>query len=591
MPRRFAFSLVVLFVSSFAFAGEPVVAIGRRVPNLAFKDIRYVNRSLDDLPKAKAFALVFVDAGCPLAQRYLPAIQEIDNAYRDKGVVLLAIDSGAADSITATAAITAPHGYTFPVVKDFDAVCARALGVDRTPECAVLDADRRLRYRGRIDDQHRTTGGRSAASSRELRDALDAVLAGKEVAVSSTPVDGCPITRPEAPMKKDLTFAKDVAPILKARCQECHRPGAVAPFPLQTYEQLKSRTRAVAEVVADGRMPPWHAAPEFEFENRRALTEDERETLLSWLHSPDHPRGDDRDAPAPLPPAGAWRIGEPDRILVTGEHKIPATGDMPYQYALLPVLFAQDTWVQGVEIRADNPRVMHHCNLAYFKAGETFGAGNFITGQVPGGEAMTLADGVAYKIPAGSVLGLQIHYVTTGKPERCKISVGLRYPRAPVDKQLCHVLLVTTRYAIPPHASAYPVSTNRQLPCDAIGVGMFAHMHLRGKDMTFKATYPDGVDETLLVIANYSFAWQQPYRWAAGTKKLPKGTRIDCVAHYDNSAFNPFNPDPTATVHDGPQTTDEMMDGFLFYVDANEKLALRVDEKTGAASDASKKRK
>jgi mono/diheme cytochrome c family protein len=584
------FSLVVLFFAAPANAAEPTVPIGSRVPNITFKDIRYVNRSLDDFPKAKAFALVFVDAGCPLAQRYLTVLQGIDNTYRDKGVVLLAINSGAADSVSATAAMAATTGYTFPFVKDFDATCARALGVDRTPECAVLDADRRLQYRGRIDDQFRSTGGRPAATRHELRDALDSVLAAKEVVVTTTPVDGCLITRPASPAKKSVTFAKDVAPILKARCQECHRPGAVAPFSLQSFEQVSGKARAIADVIADGRMPPWHAAPEFEFENRRALTDEERETVLAWLRSTDHPRGDNRDAPAPLPSAGAWRIGEPDRVLLTGEHKIPATGDVPYQYALLPVLFAQDTWVQGVEIKADNPRVMHHCNLAYFRTGETFGAGNFITGQVPGGEAMTLADGVAYKLPAGSVLGLQIHYVTTGKPERCKISVGLRYPRVPVDKQLHHLLLVTTRYAIPPNAPAYPVTTNRQLPCDAIGVGMFAHMHLRGKDMTFKATYPDGAEETLLIIANYSFAWQQPYRWAPGAKKLPKGTRIDCLAHYDNSAFNPFNPDPSATVHDGPQTTDEMMDGFLFYVDANEKLRLRIDEKTGLVSDAPKKR-
>jgi hypothetical protein len=581
MPRRLVFSLVGLVLCARSFSVEPAVAIGTRAPNLTFKDIRYVNRSLDDFPKAKAFALVFVDGGCPLAQRYLSVLQEVDNAYRDRGVILLAVNSGAADSVSATAAMAATNGYTFPFVKDFDATCARALGVDRTPECVVLDADRRLRYRGRIDDQFRTTGGRSVATRHELRDALDAVLAGKEVAVTSTPVDGCLITRPEPPAKKGVTFAKDVAPILKARCQECHRPGAVAPFSLQTLEQVRGKARAVAEVIADGRMPPWHAAPEFEFANRRSLTDEERETFLSWLRSPDHPRGEERDAPTPLPPAGSWRIGTPDRVLATGEHKIPSTGDVPYQYALLPVLFAQDTWVQGVEIKADNPRVMHHCNLAFFKAGETFGAGNFITGQVPGGEAMTLADGVAYKIPAGSVLGLQIHYVTTGKPERCKISVGLRFPRTVVEKQLQHLLLVTTRYAIPPNASAYPVSTNRQIPCDAIGIGMFAHMHLRGKDMTFKATYPDGNEETLLVIANYSFAWQQPYRWAPGAKKLAKGTRIDCLAHYDNSFFNPFNPDPSATVHDGPQTSDEMMDGFLFYVDENENLRLRIDEKSG----------
>jgi hypothetical protein len=562
-------------------AAEPVVPIGTKVPNLTFKDIRYVNRSLDDFPKAKAFVLVFVDAGCPLAQRYLPTLQQIDADYRDKGLALIAVNSGALDSIPVTAALAVRHGCSFPFVKDFDAACARALGVTRTPECAVLDADRKICYRGRIDDQYRPTGSRSGATTHELRDALDAVLAGKNVAVTTTPVDGCPITRAEPPEKKGVTFVKDVAPILKAHCQECHRAGAVAPFTLQSYEQVKSRAKTIADVITDGRMPPWHAAPEFEFANRRSLLDDEREVLLSWLRSPDRPRGDDRAAPEPLPPAREWRIGMPDFVIPAQEHALPAAGDTPYQYAVLPAVFMHDTWVQGIEIKPDNPRVMHHCNMAYLKPGEKFGAGSFITGQVPGGEAMSLPDGMAFRIPAGSVLGLQIHYVATGKPEKCRISVGFRYARGTVDKELHHLLMVTTRYTIPPFAPAYAVSAARQVPCDALGVGMFAHMHLRGKDITFKAKYPDGSDQELLLVPNYSFDWQQPYRWPAPGKKLPKGTRVECVAHYDNSAFNPFNPDPSATVRDGPQTSDEMMDGFLFYVAADEKLGLTIDEKTG----------
>src|SRR5262249_42284989 len=158
--------------------------------------------------------------------------------------------------------------------------------------------------------------------------------------------------------------------------------------------------------------------------------------------------------------------------------------------------------------------------------------------------------------------------------------VGLRYARESVQKQLRHVMLVNKRYAIPPNASAHPVSASRELPCDAIGVGMFAHMHLRGKDISFRAKTPEGKTEELLLIPNYSFDWQMPYRWSPGQMKLPKGTGLECVAHYDNSAFNPFNPDPSATVRDGQQTYHEMLNGFVFYVDANEKLNLTINPKT-----------
>src|SRR5207237_3762135 len=138
--------------------------------------------------------------------------------------------------------------------------------------------------------------------------------------------------------------------------------------------------KTIAEVVTDGRMPPWHVAPEFEFANQRSLSADERDTLLAWLRSPDRPRGDNVVAPEPLPPAGKWRIGAPDYVVTAQEHKLPAAGDVPYQYAVLPTVFLTDTWVQGVEIKPDNARVMHHCNMAYFKPGEKFGAGNFVTG-------------------------------------------------------------------------------------------------------------------------------------------------------------------------------------------------------------------
>ena len=229
---------------------------------------------------------------------------------------------------------------------------------------------------------------------------------------------------------------------------------------------------------------------------------------------------------------------------------------------------------------------MHHANLAYFKLGESFKESNFITGVVPGGSPLDLDDGVALRIPKGSLLALQIHYVVTGKAEKVTLSVGLKFANGKVDKQLHHLLFVDTKYTIPPGTPAHPVKVTRTLDQDVIGIGLFAHMHVRGKAMTFTAHTPDGKSEALLTIANYNFAWQIAYRWQPGQKRLPKGTRIDCVAYYDNSPFNPYNPDPKKAVKDGPQTYHEMMNGFLFYLNANEKLGLDIDGKTGRAQSA-----
>lgn len=194
---------------------------------------------------------------------------------------------------------------------------------------------------------------------------------------------------------------------------------------------------------------------------------------------------------------------------------------------------------------------------------------------------MALDDGVAFMIPKGSVLGLQIHFVATGKPEKCKVSVGLRFPRVVVQNRLRIMQITDTRFAIPPGAPAHRVAASRVLDTDVVGLALFSHMHLRGRDMTFTAHLPSGKSDTLLVVPNYNFSWQIPYRWEPGKMRLPKGTRMECVAHYDNSAFNPYNPDPLAIVRHGPQTHHEMMFGFFFYTNAAERLGLHVDTKTG----------
>ncbi|MCI0699623.1 MAG: redoxin family protein [Planctomycetia bacterium] len=581
--RSIAVAMLVILSSSALCAEE--VKIGDRVGKLKFTDIRSLPRTLDDFGAKKAFVLVFTNTSCPVVQRYLPTLQELENTYRDKDVQFVAINSAEEDTLIAMATQAVKYEMEFPFVKDFDGACARALGVKRTPEVVVLDGEKRLCYRGRIDDQHRVRGSRKEPTTRELKDALDSVLAGRKVAVSETEVDGCAITFAKPRKPKDVNFAEHVAPILQKHCWECHKAGGSAPFALTSYKQAAARADTIAEVITDQRMPPWFALHDYgPFITRRGLSDDERSTVIDWVRGGTAP-GDLIKVPAaPAEPKSKWQIETPDLILDSQEFELPAKGDIPYKYAILPHPFAEETWVQSVQIITDNPRSLHHANLAFFKVSEGFKEENFITGYVPGGSPMMLDKDVAFGIPKGSVLGLQIHFVPTGKPEKCKVTVGLRFPRDVVQKRLKHIQLYDKRFAIPPGAPAHKVSATRVLDTDVIGVGMFSHMHLRGKDMTFTAHLPDGKRDTLLIIANYNFAWQVAYQWEPGKKRLPKGTRLECVAHFDNSPFNPFNPDPKATVRNGPQTHNEMMYGFFFYTDADEKLGLKIDPKTGTVT-------
>jgi peroxiredoxin len=585
MSRTWSIAIVVVgLVASSTPAAEPP-RIGEQAGKFRFTDIRSLPRTIDDFGAKKVFVLAFTNTSCPVVQRYLPVLQALEKEYRGKEVQFVGVNSAQEDTLIAAATQAVKLGIEFPLVKDFDATCARALGVTRTPQVVVLDAEKRIRYRGRIDDQYRLRGHRKEASTHDLKDAIDAVLAGKPIAVPETEVDGCLITIPKLRKPREVTYSEHVAPILARHCWECHREGASAPFALTSYKQAAARAEAINEVIADQRMPPWFAAHDFgPFVNRRGLSDEERGTITDWVRS-GAAAGDPARAPEPpAAPKDKWQIGSPDLVLDTKTFDLPASGDIPYQYAVLMHPFAEDTWVQGVQIGTDNPRALHHCNLAFIKVTEGFNPDNFITGYVPGGEPMNLDSGVGFLIPKGSVLGLQIHFVSTGKPEKAKVSVALRYPREIVTKQLRCMQIFDTRFAIPPGAAAHKVSASGRLEHDAIGVGLFAHMHLRGKDMTFTAHAPSGQSETLLIIPNYNFSWQIPYRWEPGKKLIPKGTRLECVAHFDNSPFNPFNPNPKATVRNGPQTHQEMMYGFFFYTHADEKLAIKVDPKTGSVA-------
>jgi mono/diheme cytochrome c family protein len=555
------------------------------VPALRFTDIHWLPRSLDDLGERKAIVLFFTSTDCPIARRYLPRLAEMEGRDRPRGVAFVAVDDGAGDSIVEMAEQAVEQDVAFPFVRDDGGAAARALGVERLGTAVVLDGERRLRYRGRVDSQFRLTGAAAEPGRADLAEAIDDVLAGREVRVAETVVDGCAITFP-APREPERapTFARDVAPILQRHCQDCHRAGGSAPFPLLSFDDAAARAATIAEVVRDERMPPWFAsASHGAFANRRGLSADERRTIVDWVAT-GAARGDASELPPPRTfPASRWAIGEPDLVIRMAEpFPIPATGTVEYQYVVLPHVFLEDTWVRAIQILPDDPRTMHHCNLGWARLGEKFDENrNFLTGQVPGGEPMSLDPGVACLIPKGAVLGLEIHWVTTGQPEKGSISVGFAFPREVVHKRIRHLVMTSLRFAIPPGEPAWPVRASRTFDGDATGVGMFSHMHVRGRDMTFRATAPDGREETLLSIPNYSFDWQLAYRWAPGTKHFAKGTRVDCVAHYDNSTWNPFNPDPKATVRFGRQTVDEMFYGYLFYVDDAEDLALRINPKNG----------
>lgn len=585
--------LVLLAPGKSLFGVEPDVRkwdnvpLGAEVRELRFTDIRGLQRNLKELGNPQATVLVFTNTSCPLVRKYLPRLVELEAEFRPRGVVFVAVNVGAEDTVRQMAAQAIDYSVPFYFVKDTDLSCAKALGVRKTPEVVVLDGNHAIRYRGRIDDQMRIGGSKPEASRQDLKESLIELLEGRDVSIAHTEVDGCWITPPveHGQPSTDITWSGNIAHLIHHKCTHCHRTGTAAPFELISYEDVSSYANMIADVVGLETMPPWYATRGHgEFQNDASLSELEKRQLLSWINA-GCPSGDLAASPSPPDfPSTEWRIGEPDLILtMKEEHTVPATGFIPYKYVMLPHFFSEETWVEAFEIKPLNPAIVHHCNM-FHASKEGAGSNTFITGYVPGGQPMDLGhydNGVAYRLPAGASLGLQIHYTSIGTEQVGRIQVGLRFPRREIRKRLHYFVLDPRGWKIPPGDPAFRIEGSHTLQHNANLLGMFTHMHVRGRDMTYFADQEGKPSEILLQIPNYNFEWQLGYEVPTGKKNFPKGTRIRAVAHYDNSPFNPYNPDPTATVSYGPQTVDEMFNGFAFYTDNDEELSFRVDPTNG----------
>ena len=406
------------------------------------------------------------------------------------------------------------------------------------------------------------------------------------------------------------TFTKDVAPIVFAKCASCHRPGEVAPMPLLSYRDARPWASAIRQKVSTRAMPPWHADPAHgTFRNDLRLSDREIDTIVRWVDG--GAREGDASVLPPLPkfPEG-WQIGTPDAVFeMASEYEVPASGEIAYQYFEVPTNFTEDKWMQAGEVRAGDRAHVHHI-IVYVREPErtqrptvysvrsivdpaaaaarttapaarpaavatvpatraqtarpTGGGDAMLVNWAVGEDAPIHMPGTAKRIPAGSTLIFQVHYTTNGKPGRDRSRLGLVFAKEPPQREIRTGLISNAVFAIPPGAADHHVEAEATFSDDVKIWSMHPHMHLRGKDMTYTAIYPDGRREILLRVPKYDFGWQTDY-WLAQPLSLPKGTKIHVSAHFDNSPANRANPNPSATVRWGDQTWEEMMIGFFTY--------------------------
>lgn len=562
---------VIAILSVFTFAGQHAWSassdeprVGRTIENFVLDDYRGTARSLDDLADAKLVVVAFIGTECPLASLYAPRLAELAAQFESKSVAFVGINSNQQDTITEVASHAGRHGIPFRVLKDPANKIADRFGAVRTPEVFVLDADRVVRYWGRIDDQFGIGYQKQQANRHDLKVALEELLAGKPVSVPTTRAPGCFIGRVQRPDPTgDVTYTRQIAPILQNRCVECHHEGQIAPFSLTSFDEVVGWAEMIREVIHQRRMPPWMAAPEHdEFKNDPSMSKEEVALIDQWVEN-GCPEGDPADMPPPVEYAEGWGISEPDEIFYMDDepYTISADGVVDYQYYTVDPGWKEDRWIAQAEVKPGNPAVVHHVIVFIQQpGGGRFGAPQMA--YAPGMTPRRFDKGMAIRARAGSQLVFQCHYTPNGTPQEARSYVGFVYAD---PKEVTHEILGGScgnlTLDIPPNDPNHKVTARKLFLRDTVLLGLNPHMHLRGKSFRYELQLPDGTRELLLDVPRYDFNWQLWYMLKE-PKHVPKGSRMICTAYFDNSADNLANPDPSQTVNWGEQTWDEMMFGF-----------------------------
>ncbi len=626
----------LFFASAARGAGAESVAGAEAELSSIFGARHYLSELVDD--RTEAFVVVVLDDKCPVVQKTIPVLRELYRKYnwfpRDRAgrptefakypgdrVRFVGIYVKPEMGAKTMAAHAADMRIPFRVLHDAELALVKELGFSRLSEAAVLDRDLKVHYRGPVDDQNIQGATKPQAAEHYLADAVDALLDGRPVATPRKPAVGCKITFDLAVDRSDspLTFHRDVAPILRRRCETCHRTGEVAPMPFESFDDVVAYADMVEEVVRDERMPPYPGASSREFANDERLTADERRILLQWLRS-DRKQGNPSDGPGPVawPNPRHWKIGEPDFVFRMAEPmQVPATGVLDYMYFPVAINggkgFPEDRWIAAIETHPGASTVVHHVQVhEYFGPVDReptaldqiliYGLGiesaRLLGGYTPGNEegnkmvfGRYLGENAAgktagMKLSKGANLMFEVHYTTNGTAAADQSEVAIKfYDRRP------DVLLDTwfpfrsrADMVIPANLENHSLQDlyhfGRETNGRAVLLhGIRPHMHSRGKSFRVELVNPRGLSpatledfaqhdairgETILSVPVWDFNWQRFYQFKEPVLITPEQALL-ATAYWDNTKFNPRNPDPNVNAPWGQQTIQEMFNTLLLY--------------------------
>jgi len=559
-----------------------------------------------------AIVLMVQSNGAGEVQDNLATFKELQARYQDQGVAFMMLNPGLQTDRASVQSEAAELGIDLPILMDDTQLVAEALGVSRIGEAVVYDPNSfEVVYRGPVQEY--------------LNTALQQFLSGSEVQVSAAATGSAIDFPVMAQHKASIpSYVSDVAPIIGEKCASCHRAGGIAPFALDSSLAAQGWSPMIREVVMTKRMPPGQIDNKIghKIANEMNLADADMQTLIHWVDA-GSPVDGNVDPLAELTwPDTKWANGEPDLIVQIEPQTIPATGIVDYMDIPLDLGLTEDKWVRGSEVVPGDPSVVHHVittvvppegaqdmnqifmevlnslpeeraqeiRTTLFAAAASGEQPNFneilellgpdvdvgvflgggadmdqasVAGYAPGTATSMYPENTGGLLRAGSTLSLQMHYTTSGKESVDATEIGIYfYPEGEIPaERMAGGVGNDFSIEIPAQAKDHQMEITTVVPQDAYIHSLMPHMHFRGKRMDFTAVYPDGSEELLLSVPNYSFNWQLTHSLEEPVF-VPAGTKIVATGAFDNSSQNAFNPDPNSTIYWGEQSWEEMFMGF-----------------------------
>jgi peroxiredoxin len=551
-------------------------AVGQRIGDFSLLDHQGKHHQLSWYSDQKAVVIFIQGNGCPIVRNGAPTLRAIRDDYNAAHVAFFMLNPQPQDNRHSIAQEATEYGYDMPILVDETQLVAESLGVDRTAEVYIIDpATRTILYQGPVDDRLGYETQKPEAKHHYLRDALDAVLAGKPVAKDIPEAPGCLVNFParDKAAGQTISYTQDVVPILQQHCVSCHHDGGIGPWSMSSHAMVQGWSKMMKEVLVTRRMPPGLIDPHVgvPISNEADITPQEVQTLVHWI---DAGAPMEEGAVDPLPTLEfenpKFTMSEPDIVLQVPPQEIPATGLIDYRYIPVSLNLEEDVWMRGMEFIPGDRQVLHHV-IAYLNSPadkavrgrrDTEGDRDSIGGFAPGRQPDMAPADSGRLLRKGSNLLLQMHYTTSGKETVDATEIGIYLHDDTPRYVMSGAVAGERRFMIPPHAKEHKLEGELLLERDAYLFSLMPHMHYRGRYMSYTAHYPDGTSQVLLSVPKYEFNWQFRYDLEEPLL-LPAGTRLVAYGAMDNSAQNPGNPDPTVPVRFGLQTKHEMFFGFI----------------------------